>query len=171
MKKAIARRSRPTAVSHIPRLVGRIFEVVRELEARFRGRHFTLDGHLLGSIGEVLAAHDYGLKLSPASSLSHDAVTRGGRRVQIKVTQTRRVSLSSEPQHLIVMHLDEAGRHHEIYNGPGRLVWRHVGKRAKNGQCSISTAALVRLQKSVDPAKRIARRRGTTASRTRRRGA
>ena len=33
---------------------------VAELEAEFPGRHFTLDGHLVGSIGEVMAAYYYG---------------------------------------------------------------------------------------------------------------
>lgn len=36
--------------------VQKLFEIVKELEDDFPGRHFTLDGHLIGSIGEVMAA-------------------------------------------------------------------------------------------------------------------
>ena len=37
--------------------VQKLVEIVAELEAEFPGRHFTLDGHLVGSIGEVMAGH------------------------------------------------------------------------------------------------------------------
>ncbi|MGQ0721719.1 MAG: DUF6998 domain-containing protein, partial [Candidatus Eiseniibacteriota bacterium] len=50
-------------IDAIPVLVRRLYGIVRDLEAAFPGRKFTLDGHLVGSIGEVLAAHRYGLEL------------------------------------------------------------------------------------------------------------
>ena len=37
--------------------VQKMIGIVAELEAEFPGRHFTLDGHLVGSIGEVMAAY------------------------------------------------------------------------------------------------------------------
>ena len=52
-------------VERVPDLVGRLYEIVSELEALFPGRYFTPDGHLVGSLGEVMAAHDYGLVLYP----------------------------------------------------------------------------------------------------------
>ena len=39
----------------IQRLVPELFRVIAELEAAVPGRHFTPDGHLIGSIGEVIA--------------------------------------------------------------------------------------------------------------------
>jgi integrase len=33
--------------------------LIDELEAMFKGRHFTPDGHTVGSIGEAIAAHHY----------------------------------------------------------------------------------------------------------------
>jgi len=52
--------------------------VVAELEKEFEGRRFTPDGHLVGSIGEVVAAYAFGLKLLPASNERHDAVAANG---------------------------------------------------------------------------------------------
>lgn len=49
----------------LPQLVAELYRVVNELEAMFPGRHFTPDGHLVGSLGECLAAHHYGLQLLP----------------------------------------------------------------------------------------------------------
>jgi hypothetical protein len=49
--------------------------IVRRLESRFPDRKFTLDGHLVGSIGEVWAAHLFDLLLLPPSEATHDAVS------------------------------------------------------------------------------------------------
>ena len=66
--------------------IKKIFDLASELEREYPGRHFTLDGHMLGSIGEVYAAEKYGLTLYPASHEVHDAVDDMGRQVQIKIT-------------------------------------------------------------------------------------
>ncbi len=44
-------------------LLGTLYRIVDRLEALFPGRKFTPDGHLVGSIGEALAAHMFGLDL------------------------------------------------------------------------------------------------------------
>lgn len=49
-------------------------------------KDFSLDGHLVGSFAEEIAAIVYDLELSESSSEKHiDAKTRDGQRVQIKV--------------------------------------------------------------------------------------
>ena len=54
-----------TRVDGIPNLIRRLYAIVADLETAFPGRKFTPDGPLVGSIGEVLAAHRYGLELLP----------------------------------------------------------------------------------------------------------
>ena len=39
----------------LPAPVAKLYEAIAELERTYPGRKFTLDGHLLGSVGEVLA--------------------------------------------------------------------------------------------------------------------
>lgn len=46
-----------------------LYDASEGLEARFPGRKFNLDGHLVGSVGEVVAAYMLGLDLMPASTL------------------------------------------------------------------------------------------------------
>ena len=80
-----------------------LYAITKGLEAQFPGRRFTPDGHLVGSIGEVLAADHYGLTLLPNSTETHDAASSDGRGVQIKTSQINRIAISSEPDYLIVI--------------------------------------------------------------------
>ena len=134
----------------LPQLVAELYRVVNELEAMFPGRHFTPDGHLVGSLGECLAAHHYGLELLPASSPGVDAVCEG-RHVEIKATQGGRVALRSCPEHLLVLKLDRHGSFTEAYNGPGELVWQELADKPlpRNGQYQVSLARLSKLMGRV----------------------
>ena len=76
------------ASNHIASRIRELYAITQELEQLYPGRKFTPDGHLVGSIGEVLVAEHYGLTLLPNSSETHDAVTNDGKLVQIKATQT-----------------------------------------------------------------------------------
>lgn len=131
-----------TAPNYISKQVQQLFAITSELEKYHPTKKFTLDGHLVGSIGEVLVAEHYGLTLLPNSHKTHDAITQDGRFVQIKTTQINKVSISSEPDYLIVIKLFPTGEWEEIYNGPGKLAWNNAGKMGKNGQRPISIAKL-----------------------------
>ena len=145
----------------LPKLLRSIYDAVDALEAMFPGRHFTPDGHMVGSLGEALAAHHYGIKLSPASSQCHDGVCES-RQVQVKVTQGNRIALSGEPEHLLVLRLNRDGSFVEEYNGPGALPWKLVAHkpRPKNGQYQLSLVTLRKLMKNVDSHERLQRREG-----------
>jgi hypothetical protein len=145
------------AVAKVPELVRKLYELVAEFERLFPGRSFTPDGHLVGSIGEVVAAHNYGLTLHAASSESHDATAPNGWLVQVKATQGKSVALRSEPQHLLVLLLHSSGEVEEIYNGPGAPVWAACGARQKNGQRPISLTKLRGLMQGVSQSERLPR--------------
>ena len=112
--------------------------------------HFTLDGNLLGSIGEVYAAERYNLELFEAAHKAHDARTLDGtdRLVQIKITQKRTVNkvvgISHKPDCLLVLEVDDDGSFEEVYNGPGSPVWDLLKGKNKpaNGQYQISLSKL-----------------------------
>ena len=135
--------------------IKQLYEISAELERLFPGRHYTPDGHMIGSIGEVLEASYYGLELFTASAETHDAKAADGRLVQIKATQISRISLSSEPQWLLVLRIHRDGTFSEEYNGPGKLAWEHCGKMQKNGQRPISLAKLRILQAEVPDSTRL----------------
>ena len=136
-------------------IIQELFATVRELESRYPGRKFSVDGHLLGSIGEVIAAEHYGLTLLKNSFEKHDAIDKQNRMVQIKATQINRIAISSEPDYLIVIQIAPDGNWSEIYNGAGSRVWNNAGKMQKNGQRPVSVAKLKMLMESVQENEKI----------------
>ena len=137
--------------------IKQLYKITNELEQTYPGRKFTVDGHLVGSIGEVIVAEHYGLSLLPNSTKTHDAVSKEGKQVQIKATQVKGIAISSEPDYLIVIRILSDGSWEEIYNGPGKAAWDNAGKMQKNGQRPISLSKLRNLMGSVDVNDKIAR--------------
>ena len=132
------------------RLLKNLYETVAELETLFPNRKFTLDGHLVGSIGEVIAAYVFDLKLLENSTQTHDAKAKQGTLVQIKFTQgNKSVAISSEPEHLIVLRLTPEYVLETVYNGPGMKPWQKAGKLQSNGQRQISLSVLRKINEDV----------------------
>ena len=142
-------------ISAVPNLVRQLYGVVAEFERLFPGRRFTPDGHLVGSIGEVIAAHRYGLTLLPGSSPVHDAQDRNGLLVQVKATQGKSVALRAEPHHLLVLFLAQDGMVTEVFNGPGNIAWEACGPMQRNGQRPVGLAKLRGLMASVPPSAQL----------------
>src|SRR5438270_14098346 len=76
----------------LPEPVVRIYKATAELEALYPNRKFTPDGHLVGSIGEVIAAEALGLTLYAMSRPGHDAYDANGD-VPFKMTASRSVAM------------------------------------------------------------------------------
>ncbi|WP_218062794.1 hypothetical protein [Phaeobacter sp. B1627] len=140
---------------HVANLLDDLYAAADGLESIFPGRKFTLDGHLVGSIGEVAAAYIFDLDLNPASTMGHDARSRCGRNVEIKLTQGRSVAIRHEPEHLIVLHRPIGGPLRVVFNGPGSLAWTAAGRMQKNGQRPISLSRLSQISQDVTPEGRL----------------
>lgn len=138
----------------VQKKVREMIEIVCELEAEFPGRHFTLDGHLVGSIGEVMAAYYYGIELYKSSSERHDGIIKE-REVQIKITQQDDIVISAEPEYLIVLYLTRKGDVYEVYNGSGKLPWKSASKRDSHNNRHMRVNKLMELDTVVHPSDRI----------------
>ena len=84
-----------------------------------------------------------------------DLVDNQNRCIQIKATQIKRISISSEPDYLIVIQITPDGEWTEIYNGKGSVVWNNAGTLQKNGQRPISIAKLKKLMDTVPESEKI----------------
>jgi hypothetical protein len=127
----------------LPAAIAAIYRAVGELEAAYPGRKFTPDGHLLGSIGEVVAKEAFGMDLLPMSARSHDAKCKKRGDVQVKITAGNAIAMRTICNHLIVLRIESPEVATVVYDGPGRVVWDNAGKVNKaNGQRTISLAKL-----------------------------
>lgn len=129
------------------------------LKAECRDFSFTLDGKLIGDIGEAIAMHDLGLERLPAGNALHDFKTSDGRLVQVKTTQAARESQSvglglqkQSFEHLLVLQLSEAGTYSVLYDGPGRYVDE---ARSHKKTASLSVGQLRKLNSLVSSAERV----------------
>jgi hypothetical protein len=138
------------SISEIPNLIADLYKITTRLEEIFAGRCFTPDGHLVGSIGEVVAEHIYGLCLANPSTTQFDANTFDNRTVQIKLTGKKgssygfrwsNIRVQSPPDLLIALKLTDNG-FAEIYNGPFPLNLLLQRADTSNGQLSISLSKL-----------------------------
>jgi hypothetical protein len=125
----------------LPEPVARIYEAVEQLEALYPGRKFTPDGHLVGSIGEVIAAEALGLTLYGMSKSGHDAYDGNGD-VQIKMTGGSSIAMYACCERLVVLKVISSREAQIVYDGPGQPAWERAGKIGKNGQRVLSLSKL-----------------------------
>ena len=144
----------------LKKCVPALHALVAELRAAYPHRRFTLDGRLVGDIGEVIAEERYGLvPFANPSEKTHDGTAPDGRRVQVKATQADEsvgISKNGVPDYLIVLRLYPDGTASEIYNGPGPPVCDVArGSRDEHHQKLIRVRRLRELNRDVKPTDRI----------------
>ena len=138
-----------------------IFCGIKRLHEAFPSRAFTIDGRLVGDIGEVVAELEYDLTLDEVSVPDHDAQMRDGRRVQIKATFKDSLTFTTCPDYYLGFKLHSDGEFEEVFNGPGKLILEQFSHRKNIGekQISISIRGLRALSEQVEVADRVPRRK------------
>ena len=135
-------------IESVQAAIGAVFAKCREL-TELTGRPFSPDGHLVGSLGEVYAAHALNLRLMPPSNRGFDAIDHENQKVEIKATTRAAVALSSRgtaAQRLVVVSFDADGEGTIIYDGATEPAWAAAGAPQANGQRQIALSTLRRLE-------------------------
>lgn len=99
-----------------------MFQGITHLKEAFPDRAFTIDGRLVGDVGEVIAALEYDVVLHDVSQPNHDATTLEGRNVQINATFKDSLTFKTVPDYYLGFKLYPDGTHEEIFNGPGKII-------------------------------------------------
>lgn len=143
----------------IKEYVKELLSVVARMERDYPNKKFTLDGRLVGDIGEILAAQQYDLELLEGQQERHDAMSQG-RLVQIKTTMKNALTFGDIPDYYLGLRVDRNGGFEEIFNGPGSIIWEAIKhrKRPKNYLYSISLSTLRQLNSRVSEKDKIKRR-------------
>ncbi len=137
-----------------------IFAGIEKLRETFPHRAFTIDGRLVGDIGEIIAEIDYDLVLDDVQRPGHDAVTRDGREVQIKATFKDTLTFKTVPDLYLGFRLYRDGSYEEVYNGPGARIHERFSTRSGIGEklLSFPVAELQLLNRLVAASDRVAKR-------------
>jgi len=147
----------------IPSVVKQMLRIVEQLCDKYPHKAFTLDGRLVGDIGEVLVEEAYALNLFADVKRHHDGMSEDGRLVQIKATMKNSLTFPADhvPNYYLGVKVAADGTFIEVFNGPGAIAWESVKGRAKTktNLHSVSLTALKRLQNKVADEDRIPLRR------------
>jgi hypothetical protein len=144
----------------ISEALGLIFQGIERLKAAFPNRKFTIDGRLVGDIGEVIAELEYDITLDTVGRPHHDARTSDGRDVQIKATFKDSLTFVSVPEYYLGFKLYADGDFEEVFNGPGSVLYDRYQSRKDIGKklLSFPIGELRRLSQEVKEDKRIPKR-------------
>lgn len=112
--------------------IKQLLAITQKLRTHYK-RSFTLDGRLVGDIGEVLAAEKYGLKLYNENTSIYDGEELAtGRKVQIKASFKNYSYFpygeTKLPDYFLSVNILENGELEELYNGPGQFIVEHYIK-------------------------------------------
>jgi len=138
-----------------------IFEGINSLKAAFPKKEFTIDGRLVGDVGEVIASLEYDIDLFDVLIKGHDGRTSDGRLVQVKATFKDSLTFRTVPDYYLGLRLYRNGRHEEIYNGPGKLIYEKYKHRKGIGKdlLSFPNSDLQELSSRVPDYDRISKRK------------
>lgn len=147
----------------IKRAVGELLDIIARLNKTYPSKAFTLDGRLVGDIGEILVSESYQIRLFDKLTHHHDGKS-GRRLVQIKSTMKSSLTFPADhvPDYYIGIQIRRDGTFRTVYNGPGLIIAKRVARRKKpkNNLHSVSVKILEELDRTVPAAQRIAKRRG-----------
>ena len=125
------------------KIICELWDITKSLEIKYKkyNRKFTIDGHLLGSIGEIYASEKFNLILLPNSEKTHDAKDNEGDYFQIKTTQLDKIRIKNEPDNLIVIKVNEDGKPIIEYKGNMKNIWKKI-KHLKSDYKQISIKSI-----------------------------
>jgi len=146
----------------IPEAMKQLLQITKQLHNEYPKRRFTLDGRLVGDLGEVLAEIEYDIELYDGLQKHHDAKASDGRQVQIKATMKDSLTFPVDhvPDYYLGIKIEHDGTLTEIFNGPGSVASEAVKNRqpTKTNLHSVHINTLKRLNEEVHSRDKIPRR-------------
>lgn len=122
-------------------------ERLKELAPEYK---WTGMGNLLGDYGEFLAIEKYKLIKAPSGSDGFDALTKDGKKVQIKANYSaKQVGLRGEADYLLVLSITKEATFEEIYYGPYEYAKNHANYSARDNKWMVGIKKLLKLNSEL----------------------
>ncbi|MEQ8422679.1 MAG: hypothetical protein RIB64_21915 [Arenibacter algicola] len=103
-----------------------LLDITASLKERYKGKlDFSLDGRLVGDIGEALVSEKFDIELYGKNEHRYDGFHRPTKiKVQIKASMAYNFSYpyNIDLEHFIAVHLEPDGTLEVLYNGPGKYI-------------------------------------------------
>ncbi len=121
-------------IQQLQDIVASLNKQYNEITCDNKGHHkpkFTLDGKLVGDIGEVIAAKAYGLRLYRSNKEKYDGfvINDKSKEIQIKSTIKGHIYFprdrSKAPDYFLAILLQNDGTFEELFNGTGNFIWEN----------------------------------------------
>lgn len=111
-----------------------LFTTIKVLKEKYKhhNKNFTLDGKLVGDIGEVLVAEHYGLTLYGDNTHIHDGFVTDSEEKQVQIKASFKEyfyftkHIDRKPKYFIAVQINEDGTFEEIYSGTGELLFKKL---------------------------------------------
>ena len=140
-----------------------LLDITTSLRKQFDGKlDFSLDGRLVGDIGEALVSKIFGIQLYGKNNPDYDGEQIGTKKkVQIKSSMAYNFSypFNKVLDYYMAVHVEPDGSLEIVYNGPGRYVHEFLKakkrKSYRNIWYSISPSHLRELDSRVLDSERI----------------
>jgi len=145
----------------------KIFSGIKQLKEALPSKEFTIDGRLVGDIGEAIVQRDYDLTLYEGLAKDYDGETPCGKKVQIKATFKNSLTFKKVSDYYIGIKIFEDGTYEEIFNGPGKVIENKYNHRKGFGKdlLSFPNKRLSELSVNVPSEQRIAKRHNNSIER------
>ena len=158
--------NKPTKMDTLREQIGKLIQITKDLEKNYPPKKFTLDGRLVGDIGETIAEKNYKIKLHEKVVKDYDGIIENtDKRVQIKSTMKNFIGYpkTHNPDYFLAIKILENGDFIEIYNGTTKPIEEYIiqaGRKApKNFNfINITLKTLERLNENVKNSEKIPRR-------------
>ena len=147
----------------LPPEIQELISARNKLRSRYASSklQFTLDGNLVGDIGEAIAAEIFGVRLVRGGTTGIDGHAPDGRSVQVKATGTGRGPVfrcvDTRADHLLFFSLDFENLKGEVtFNGPEDIALRSMPIKWDN-QRPVSMTKIKEANRSVLDDQRLRR--------------
>ena len=155
-------------MENLKKQVRDLIEISKKLGAKYPPKKFTLDGRIVGDIGETIVSKHYKITLFQKVVKHIDGYVEGTspvKNVQIKATMQSKGSINypsfHHPQMLLAIKIKEDGSFTELFNGPTRCFKEVIDRRKKTPNTSsiiIGEKELLQLNDGIKDKDRIPKR-------------
>lgn len=123
--------------------IQRLLDITTSLKKQYEGKlDFSLDGRLVGDIGEALVSEKFDIELYGKNEHTYDGFHRtNGKKVQIKASMAYNFSYpyDIDLEHYIAVHIKPSGKLEVLYNGPGKYINKFLKDRKRKSYRNIWT--------------------------------